>query len=54
MPKQDPDPPFTGPEPVELRGQMRKTHSGDCSAGLTRIIHDRYPRPKKEALRGLG
>ena len=38
MPKQDPDPPSSGPEPVELRGQMRKTHSGDCSAGLAEIV----------------
>ena len=34
MPKQDPDPPSSGPEPVELRGQKAKAHLGDVPDNL--------------------
>ena len=38
MPKQDPASPSSRSESVELRGQMRKTHSGDCPADLAEIV----------------
>jgi integrase/recombinase XerD len=38
MPKQGPDAPFSGPEHVELRGQMRKTQSCSGPADLAEIV----------------